>query len=150
MARSQETFGKKEKEKKKAKKREEKAKRKEERRANSMKGEGFEKMISYVDEFGRLTDTPPDPSQKVEIEAEDIVLGIPKKEDVEEDPFRNGKIEFFNDEKGYGFIKDLDTQEKFFVHISGLIDDVRENDKVIFELERGMKGMNAVRVKLLK
>ena len=71
---------------------------------------------------------------------------MPKREDVVE-AVRKGRIEFFNDSKGYGFIKELDTQEKFFVHVNGLLEDVRENDKVSFELERGMKGMNAVKVK---
>ena len=58
-----------------------------------------------------------------------------------------GKVEFFNDSKGYGFIMELESQEKFFVHVNGLLEEIKENDKVSFELERGMKGMNAVRVK---
>ncbi|AOW19828.1 cold-shock protein [Urechidicola croceus] len=146
MAKSQQTFGKKEKEKKRLKKREEKQKKREERKANS-KGGGLENMIVYVDEYGRFTDTPPDPANKI-VDVEDIVLGIPKKEEgEEEDPIRNGKVDFFNDSKGFGFILDTGNQEKYFVHVSGLIDEIKENDKVSFELEKGMKGMNAVRVK---
>ncbi len=148
MARAQETFGKKEREKKRMQKRKEKEAKKEERKANNLKGSGFENMISYVDENGQLTDTPPDPKNKVEVDAESIIIGIPKKEEGDEpDPVRKGRIEFFNDSKGYGFIKDLDTQEKFFVHVNGLLDDVVEGNQVSFELEKGMKGMNAVRVK---
>jgi len=147
MGRSQETFNKKEKEKKRIKKREEKLKKKEERKSSNSKGGNFEDMIAYVDEFGNITDTPPDPANKVEIEAEDIELGVPKKEKEEFDPIRKGRIEFFNEQKGYGFIKDQDNQEKYFVHVNGLIDTVVEGDKVIFELEKGMKGLNAVRVK---
>ncbi|ADY30629.1 MULTISPECIES: cold-shock protein [Cellulophaga] len=147
MARSQQTFGKKEKEKKRLKKREEKAKRKIERKANSKGGE-FEDMIAYVDENGHLTDTPPDPTKKVKVDAESIVIGIPKKEEMEEeDPVRNGKVSFFDTSKGFGFIIDAENNEKYFVHVSGLIDEISENDKVSYELERGMKGMNAVRVK---
>ena len=146
MARPQESFGKKEKEKKRLKKREEKQKKKEERKLNPKSGD-LEDMLVYVDENGQLTDTPPDPSKKVKVEAEDIVIGVPKKEHIEEDPFHKGKVEFFNDSKGFGFINDLDSQEKYFVHISELIDEVKEGDNVIFEIERGMKGMNAVRVK---
>lgn len=147
MARSQQTFGKKEKEKKRLKKREEKAKRKIERKANS-KGGDFEDMIAYVDENGHLTDTPPDPTKKVKVDAESIVIGIPKKEEMEEeDPVRNGKVSFFDTSKGFGFIIDAENNEKYFVHVSGLIDEISENDKVSYELERGMKGMNAVRVK---
>ncbi|WP_340198617.1 cold-shock protein [Ascidiimonas sp. W6] len=147
MARSQESYSKKEKEKKRIKKRELKSKRKEERRANS-KGGGLENMLVYVDENGHLTDTPPDPANKVAIEAEDIVIGIPKKEDRDEEPLiREGKIAFFNDSKGYGFIRENMSGEKYFVHVNGLLQPVAENDKVTFDLERGMKGMNAVNVK---
>ena len=146
MARAQETFGKKEREKKRLKKKEEKLKKKEERKASS-KGGGFENMLAYVDEHGHLTDTPPDPSKKIKVDAESITIGVPKREEVEVDPIRNGRVEFFNDSKGYGFIKDTENQEKYFVHINGCLDEIRESDKVTFELERGMKGMNAVRVK---
>ncbi len=148
MGKAQETFGKKEREKKRLKKRKEKDLKREERKANNLKGAGFESMISYVDENGQLTDTPPDPANKIEIDAESIVIGIPKKEEMEpEDPVKKGRIDFFNDSKGYGFIKEAETNEKYFVHVNGLIDDVGEGDKVSFELERGLKGMNAVKVK---
>lgn len=147
MGRSQETFGKKEKEKKKQKKREEKERRKQERRENSQGG-GLENMMAYVDEYGNITDTPPDPTVKKEkVKAEDIVLGIPKKDDsMEEDPIHEGKVTFFNDSKGYGFIKDLGNQESYFVHVNGLKNEVTEGDKVKFELEKGPKGLMAVRV----
>jgi len=143
MARAQETFGKKEREKKRLKKREDKKKRKEARRA----GEKDDTFV-YVDEFGQLTDTPPDPSRKLKVAAEDIVVGVPKKEEQEEeDPIRNGKVNFYDDKKGFGFIVDSENNEKYFVHVSGLLDEIQENDKVIFELEKGQKGLNAVRVK---
>jgi cold shock CspA family protein len=147
MGRSQETFGKKEKEKKRQKRKEEKAKKREERKENSSGG-GLENMLAYVDEFGNITDTPPDPEKKVKVKAKDIQLGIPKKEDLEpEDPVHEGKVTFFNDSKGYGFIKDLKNQESYFVHVHGLTEEVAEGDKVSFELERGQKGLNAVKVK---
>lgn len=146
MGRSQESFSKKEKEKKRLKKREEKRKKAEERKANS-KGGGLENMLAYVDENGQITDTPPDPANKVEIEAEDIVLGIPKKEKIEEDPIKKGRVEFFNHTKGFGFIKLVDSHEKIFVHVNGLIDEIDEGDKVTFEVEQGPRGLNAVRVK---
>lgn len=144
MAKSQQTFNKIEKEKKRLKKREEKKKKKEERKASNSDSPEF----AYVDQYGNLTDTPPDPDQKVEVEAESIEIGVPKKEDMpEEDPQREGKVSFFDHSKGFGFILDTQTQEKYFVHISGTLEDIDENDKVTFELEKGMKGMNAVRVK---
>jgi len=147
MAKSQETFSKKEKEKKRLKKRKEKQQKQEERKM-STKSSDLDSMMAYVDEYGNITDTPPDPTKKREkIDAKSIEIGVPKREKEDLDPVRKGKIDFFNDAKGFGFIRELDTQERFFVHVNGLIDDVRENDRVSFELEQGMKGMNAVRVK---
>jgi CspA family cold shock protein len=61
-----------------------------------------------------------------------------------------GTVKFFNDSKGFGFIKPDDAGEDIFVHVSGLVDEIRENDKVSYEAERGKKGMNAVQVKLIK
>lgn len=150
MAKSQQTFNKIEKEKKRKKKREEKEKKKAERKANAVKPNSLEDMLVYVDEYGQLTDTPPDPNNKVEVPIESIDIYIPKKEATEEEDttFGNqGKVSFFDHSKGFGFIIDSKNQEKYFVHISGLLDEVKENDTVSFELERGMKGMNAVRVK---
>lgn len=151
MARSQQTYSKGEREKKRLKKQEEKRKKKEARKLAAKENpQGI--PLAYVDHNGNLVDTPPDPSQKVEIEAEDIVLGIPKKEEGDEEPFdpvRNGKVSFYDNSKGFGFIIDSETQEKYFTHVSGLIDEIAENDTVSFELEKGMKGMNAVRVKLV-
>ncbi len=146
MAKSQQSFNKAEKEKKKAKKKKEKEKRKEERKANSVGGK-LDDMIAYVDEFGNITDTPPDPTTKKKIVAEDIVIGVAKQEDVYIDPIRKGRVDFFNDSKGFGFIKETGTGESFFVHINGCEYQIGEGDMVQFELEKGMKGMNAVRVK---
>tara|TARA_B110000285_G_C14561564_1_gene353709 strand:+ start:44 stop:496 length:453 start_codon:yes stop_codon:yes gene_type:complete len=147
MGRSQESFSKKEKEKKKQKKREDKLRKRVDRKDNNLKGSGLDNMIGYVDELGNLTDTPPDPTLKKEIiKASSIVLGIPKKEHIEEDPIRKGKVDFYNDDKGFGFIIDAENNEKYFVHVSGLKQPISEGDKVTYELERGMKGMNAVRV----
>lgn len=144
MGRSKETFGKKEREKKRAKKKQDKARRKEERQSNPKGGD----MIYYQDELGNFSETPPDPmKKKVVIDASAIEIGVPKRVKEEYDPIRKGRVQFFNDGKGFGFIKDDETFEEYFVHISGMIDDCREGDKVIFELERGQKGMNAVNVK---
>ncbi|TXB65860.1 cold shock domain-containing protein [Vicingus serpentipes] len=150
MAKSQQTYNKKEKEKKRLKKRKDKLEKKEERKANSTGGD-FDSMIAYVDENGMITDTPPDPTKKKRvIKAENIEIGVPKREEeAEEDKIRQGKVSFFDGSKGFGFILDMKSQEKFFVHVSGLIDEVGEDDKVTFELEKGMKGMNAVKVKLM-
>lgn len=147
MAGSQETYGKKEREKKRLKKQEDKKKKAAERRANS-KGGGLENMLVYVDEFGRFTDTPPDPSQKVKVDAESIEIGVPKREAAEAiDPVHEGKVDFYDSSKGFGFIIDLVDQERYFVHVSGTTEEITEGNKVSFELEKGQKGLNAVRVK---
>ncbi|WP_299228135.1 cold-shock protein [uncultured Psychroserpens sp.] len=153
MAKSQQTFNKSEKEKKRLKKREEKRKKMEARKLEKEeKGTSESIPFAYVDQFGNLTDTPPDPANKIKVKAKNIVIGIPKKEDSEEeayDPIRKGKVSFFDNSKGFGFIIDTEDQEKYFCHVSGLLDDIQENDKVQFELEKGNRGMNAVRVKLI-
>ncbi|WP_353547960.1 cold-shock protein [Rhinopithecimicrobium faecis] len=144
-----ETFNKKEKEKKKLKKRQDKEAKKEDRKSNSNKGKSMEDMFAYVDEYGNITSTPPDPTKKIEpINLEDIQLGAMKREEEDVDPIRKGIIAFFNAQKGYGFIRDLKSQDKIFVHMNGLIDAVKENDKVTFEVKKGLKGLNAVNVKL--
>lgn len=61
---------------------------------------------------------------------------------------KTGTVKFFNVTKGFGFIKDAETDNEYFVHVSGLIDKINENDEVTFELQEGRKGMNAVNVKL--
>jgi CspA family cold shock protein len=60
----------------------------------------------------------------------------------------NGTVKFYNVSKGFGFIKDTKSSKEYFVHSSGLKENIRENDKVIFDLEQGKKGLNAVNVKL--
>lgn len=60
----------------------------------------------------------------------------------------NGIVKFFNESKGYGFIKEDETDKEIFVHVSGLIDEVKENDQVTYEVKDGKKGLNAVDVKL--
>lgn len=140
------SFNKRELEKKKAQKREEKQKRKEERKANSSSG-SLDDMIAYVDENGVIVNTPPDPINTKKIKAENIIISTPKKEE-SEDPVLKGRVEFFNEDKGYGFIKHADSVNKYFFHISSAPESIREGNKVLFELERGEKGMNAVRILL--
>lgn len=148
MARSQETFNKKEREKKRQKKKKEKAEKKEQRKLDALEGNKEESMFMYVDENGNLTATPPDPAKKLKIKIEDIHVSVPKKGKLQEqDIVRKGTVKFFNTEKGYGFIIDKETKESVFVHMAGLIDEIKEGNSVIFEVEMGQKGPNAVKVK---
>jgi cold shock CspA family protein len=146
MAKNQNTFNKQENEKKRLKRRKEKLERKEEQKSRPSEG-GFDSMIAYVDEFGRLTDTPPDPTKRTKVDASTIEVGVARREEEVVSPFKNGRVDFFDDSKGFGFIKETGTQEKYFVHVNGLLDPVKEGDMVTFELEQGRKGINAVRVK---
>ena len=145
MSQSQDSFNKKDKEKKRLKKRLEKQQKKEERKSNAPGG-GLENMLAYVDENGNITDTPPDPSKKTKIDAGSIEIGVRKREAVDVDPVHKGRVAFFNDSKGFGFIKELDSQQEYFVHARGCLEEIKEGDIVTFELERGLKGLNAVRV----
>ena len=63
---------------------------------------------------------------------------------------KNGTVKFFNDSKGYGFITEDGSETEYFVHISGIIDEIKEGDAVEFELKEGKKGMNAVDVKVIQ
>ncbi len=149
MGKSQETFNKKEVEKKKKQKKKEKEEKREERKAHSSKGNSLEDMMAYVDENGNITSVPPDPNRKkTVINQDDIQIGVARNTNSNEPkPLRKGKVTFFNESKGYGFIKDLETQESIFVHINGLKDSVKENDRVTFETINTPKGLNAVNVK---
>jgi cold shock CspA family protein len=149
MAKSQDSFNKKEREKKKQKKRQEKNDRKEERKA--LKGKSLESEFSYVDEHGNYSSTPPDPSKRQEISLEEIAISTPKQTNTQKpDLNRTGRLTFFNEGKGFGFIKDDQTQESVFVHVNNMIDRVGENAKVSFRTERGPKGMSAIEVRAIE
>lgn len=137
------TFNKRDNEKKKQAKRQEKQKRKDERKTSGKSS--LDDMIAYVDENGMLTTTPPDAQKKEKINQEDILIAVPKKEK-EEVEFNKGRVEHFNASKGYGFIKNLGTTDKYFFHISNAPEEISEGDLVHFQLERGTRGMNAVNI----
>lgn len=146
-----ETWNKKEREKKKKQNKKDKAEKRQERKEISKNNTDPESMYAYLDENGNLSSKPPDPRKKIIINVEDIEIGVPKQEPLNpEDLIRKGVITFFNYDKGYGFIKDLETQESVFVHANSLSEPVKENNKVSFEIEMGPKGSNAVNVKLVK
>ncbi len=140
------TSNKRDREKLKQQKRQEKQKRKDERQNSASRS--FDDMIAYVDEFGRLHDTPPQ-TQLAEVDVEDIVISVSKKEDIQEVAL-NGRVEHFNSSKGYGFIKNLNNAEKYFFHITSAPAEIAEGNKVSFELERGARGMTAVRISIIK
>ncbi|MBC7950178.1 MAG: cold shock domain-containing protein [Chitinophagaceae bacterium] len=142
-----ETWNKKERERKRQKIRQDKNEKKLEKKENAKDGKKADD-IAYVDENGNLSDTPPDPRKKVNIKLEDIEIGVPKYvPPTEAELTRKGKVTFFNSAKGFGFIKDIVTQESIFVHINNVNGDLHDNDTVTFEVEMGQRGPNAVNVK---
>jgi cold shock CspA family protein len=147
MAKSKESFNKKDKEKKRLKKRQDKKEKMEYRKANTQKPNSLDDMIAYIDEDGNLSDTPPDPKMKRKFNAEDMQISVPKLEAQEDDDTPlEGRVSYFNESKGFGFIL-LPNGERIFVHVNQLTEAVSENDKVTFEIEKGPRGLSAVNVR---
>ena len=131
------TSGKREREKIKQTKRLDKQRKREERQSSGSRN--FEKMLAYVDENGVLHTTPPEVGEREEIDASQIEVSVPRRSEPEE-------IVYFDAAKGYGFIRNSDNGEKYFFHITQAPAAIAEGNRVTFELERGTRGMNAVRV----
>jgi cold shock CspA family protein len=146
MGRSQETWNKREHEKRKRQKKQEKEARKEERKARG--GNSFE--IAYVDEFGNITSEPPDPAQRTEVDPEEISINVPRDTAPEEPALRTGVVTFYNDSKGYGFIRDGMTKESIFVHARNVAEPLHENLRVSYEVEKGPRGLSAINVKVAR
>tara|TARA_B100001057_G_scaffold129247_1_gene128314 strand:- start:163 stop:606 length:444 start_codon:yes stop_codon:yes gene_type:complete len=144
LAKSQQTFNKLEREKNRAKKREVKRKKMAARREAKARGEYKQDEFVYVDYNGNFTETPPDPAEKEQISLESIVISPTKKEEL--DSRVQGKVTFYDEEKGFGFIKNPLNQDSYFFHFSECEDLLSVGDKVEFELIRGEKGMNAVKI----
>ena len=151
MGRSQETFGKKEVRKKNDKKRKDKETKRAKKKSEGKKS-NFDDMIAYVDEFGMITSTPPDPDKKkVDVEVDSIELNATRNNSQSAPDFvRKGVVSTFNNSKGYGFIRDLSSGQSVFVHANSLLEAIRENDVVVFEIGRGAKGPSAMKVKIFK
>ena len=150
MGRSQETSNKKEVKNKKDKKRKDKEKKRLFKKETGKKG-SFDDMIAYVDEFGMISSTPPDPNKKIQVDATGIELGATKSDpSLKSDFVRKGVVTFFNDSKGFGFIRDMENKQSVFVHANNLLDDIKENNIVSFEIGKGPKGLTALKVKLFK
>ena len=145
MGRSQESFHKKEVSKKKEKRRKDKEKKRLERKV-STKSSNFDDMIAYVDENGMLTSTPPETKKKYD--ASEIEVSTPKQDPSQSNKIKSGKLTFFNEIKGYGFINEEVTGQSVFVHINDFKDDIKKGDRVSFEMGKGQRGPSAFNVKL--
>ncbi|MFH2143354.1 MAG: cold shock domain-containing protein [Bacteroidota bacterium] len=150
MGRSQESFNKKEVRNRKEKTRKEKEKKRLARKDNE-KGSSLDDMMAYVDENGMITSTPPPITTKTDTKLEDIIISVPKQDpSLKPDSIRKGIVTYFNESKGYGFIKDSETQESVFVHVNNLLEAINEGNVVSFEVAKGQKGPTAIQVKLYK
>lgn len=142
------TSGKREREKLKQTKRQDKQKKKEERLSGGSRS--FEDMLAYVDENGMLHTSPQDVKPREEIDISEIEVSVPRQQEGEEEEPLSGRVEYFTASKGYGFIKDASDGEKYFFHITNAPAEIAEGDRVTFELERSTRGMNAVRIAIIK
>lgn len=136
---------KKENSKKRIQKQKEKALRREDRKSNNNKGKDLEQMFSYVDQFGRITSTPPEENE--EISVGDIRLGAAPIE--AEDIRKTGIVTFFS-EKGYGFITENSTKENVFFHSNNCTELIKKGNKVSYEKEKSIKGFSAINIQLIK
>jgi cold shock CspA family protein len=149
MSRSQETFNKKEVRNKKEKKRKEKAAKRQARREGEKSS--MDDMIAYVDENGMITDKPIEPGKKKSVKLEDIEISVPKGNLKDEaDLIKKGTVTFYNESKGFGFIRDLESKQNVFFHTNNVMGEVKEGNLVTFEMEMGQRGLNAVKVQISK
>jgi cold shock CspA family protein len=149
MAKSKETFNKREKEKQRQQQKREKREKMEERKASGQKAKSLNDMLAYIDENGNIVSTPPDPSKKKVFNLEEIEIGVPKYTEDPEGEVNTGVVDYFNESKGFGFIRDKQNGERLFFHVNQLQERLREGDKVTYDIEKGPKGFNAVSIKKL-
>lgn len=141
------TFNKKALQQKRAKKKQDKLERREERKIHNNKGKSLEEMTVYLDEFGNITDVPPDKQKRTKINVEDIQLGAAP---IMEEKEFTGTVSLFFTEKAYGFITEDRTRETVFVHSNKLLEPIAEKDRVTYEKEKTPKGYAAVNVRKIK
>ena len=131
------SFGKKERQKKKLKKKQDKLEKKKQRMSEEKSTDQF----VYLDEFGNFTDTPPDLENRGEVDIADISISTPKDSEIEaESNIKEGIVKFYNEDKNFGFIAEKGKNQDYFVHGDNCIDKVKDNSRVTFESETGPKG----------
>lgn len=139
-----ETYNKKEREKKKTQKKQLKQMRRQDRKDNPTSGD-LDSMMAYVDEFGNITDTPPDPNAKQKVLASNIEIGVPRRDDEAFDSTLKGIINYYDESKGYGFIKTAD-ENSYFMHLNHVSGVPAKGKRATFEKEKSAKGWIAVKV----
>lgn len=140
------TWNKREREQKKKNLKKQKEEKRLERKENSSKGKSLDEMLAYVDEYGNLSDTPPPKNHQA---AGDIPPTVANSNALRQNDLpRTGLITFFDSKKGYGFIKDRQTQESIFAHVNASNVELKEGLAVTFEVEKGPKGLVAVNISI--
>ncbi len=139
------SFQKKEREKKRRKRKEDKK----DKKLNKKNSDHKEPEFMYVDHFGNLTATPPDPANQEEIELEDIQISIPKSDGSGPMSFvKKGVVKFFKAEEQYGFIKDTMTNKEYYINGKNIKGVIKDNDKVSFEITDSPRGKVATNVEV--
>ncbi len=147
MAQSQNAYNKREREKQKEKKRKEKEEKKTARKESGKKS-GLDDMLAYVDKNGVITSTPP-VEVREEMDIENIEISVPRQSEAVKEAGKTGTVIFFDEKKGFGFIKDDRSKFEIFVHINNVQGKIKEKDQVSYEIEENQKGKSAINVKLL-
>jgi cold shock CspA family protein len=146
-----EYFSKRDREKKKQHTRKEKYETMRQRKEASRNGNSLADMMAYVDENGNLTSIPQDPKRKRDYSIDEIEIGVTSGKDPNSNEvYDEGVVTFFNEEKGYGFIRDARTKQSVFVHHKQLLAPIQLNDKVRFLIAKGMKGPEATEVSIVQ
>ncbi|GAB4091138.1 cold shock domain-containing protein [Flaviaesturariibacter terrae] len=146
MAKSKETFNKREMENRKRKQRQEKAEKKQARKDQGSRS--FDDMIAYLDENGNLTEKPVDIKKKKVYKLEEVPDAVPKAEHfIADDSMHTGVVQYFSKSKGFGFLQDATTGERIFVHKDQCNFPIAEGDKVTYLLRQGDRGLLAMGVR---
>lgn len=142
------SFNKRELEKKRQSKKNEKLQRKQQRLANKG-GSSLDDMIAYVDAYGNICDRPEEMQQAPATEVESIAVSTPPKEETGPELY-TGRVDYFDPSKGYGFIRNRETGDKYFFHVSNAPAEIAENQQVVFEVGQDHRGPYATNIVLSK
>lgn len=148
MGRYKETAGKKDVRNKQAKKRKEKELKRQEKKEQGKKG-SMDDMLAFVDENGNISSTPPDLTKKKKISAENIETSVPKSDFRVNNKIKTGRVNNFDENKGFGFIVDDKTRQSIFVHVNDCHDEINTGSRVEFETQKGTRGLKAVNVRVI-
>lgn len=141
------TYSKKALQQKKAKKKQDKLEKREERKSNNDKGKSLEEMTVYLDEYGNITDVPPEKQKRSNLPPQAFQPGT---DITPEEKECTGIVSLFFTDKAYGFITEDKTRANIFVHSNKTLEPIKEKDRVTYEKEKTPKGYAAINVRKIK